>query len=111
MDKREKAKEHRFNNRKMLDKIKTDLGCAECGYNAHPRALQFDHIDPETKYRTKSGKLVHPSDMIGLSNSTILAEIAKCRVLCANCHAIRSHEEKHYDLNNKMSVGRVSIAA
>lgn len=78
----------------MIDSIKCDLGCAECGYNAHAAALQFDHIDPATKYRTRTGKIVHPADMIKggrYSVATILAEIAKCRVLCANCHAVYTH--------------------
>lgn len=95
-----KASRHRTSMRKFMDTLKVRLGCAECGYNAHPRALQFDHIDPDTKYRTKSGKLMHPSDMVGLSQATIQAEVAKCRVLCANCHAIRSHEEGHHLINN-----------
>jgi hypothetical protein len=83
--------------REITNKIKTDKGCEICGYRAHPAALQFDHIDPSTKYRTKAGKVVHPSDMIkgnryGLS--TVMAEIAKCRVLCANCHAVYTHGEQ-----------------
>jgi hypothetical protein len=101
MDKKKAAARRRVDNRKMMDSIKMRLGCSLCGYNAHPRALQFDHIDPDTKYRTKSGKLVHPSDMVGLSQSAILDEIAKCQVLCSNCHAIRSHEESHF-LSRKM---------
>lgn len=80
--------------REITNKIKTTLGCEMCGFNAHPAALQFDHIDPATKYRTKTGKIVHPSDMIKggrYSLATVMAEIAKCRVLCSNCHAIYTH--------------------
>lgn len=81
-------------SRSITNRIKVSRGCEECGYNAHPSALQFDHLDPATKYRTKSGKVVHPSDMIKggrYSLETILAEIHKCRVLCANCHAVHTH--------------------
>jgi hypothetical protein len=28
------------------------------------------------------------------SLATILAEIAKCRILCANCHAIHTHRNQ-----------------
>lgn len=80
--------------RSIVDAIKVEQGCSYCGYNAHPAALQFDHIDPSTKYRTRTGKIVHPADMIKggrYSLPTILAEIAKCRVLCANCHAVHTH--------------------
>ena len=72
-------------------------GCKICGYNKHPNALQFAHRDPATKYRTSSGRPVEPSDMIkGKTRSrygvsTIWAEIAKCDVLCANCHAEATH--------------------
>lgn len=84
-------------SRSITNRIKVERGCEECGFNAHPAALQFDHIDPATKYRTKSGKIVHPSDMIKggrYALETILAEIHKCRVLCANCHAIYTHTEQ-----------------
>lgn len=83
--------------RSIVDRIKTDRGCAVCGYNAHACALDFDHLDPATKYRTRTGKLVHLADMVkggryGLP--TILAEIRKCRVLCAICHRVYTHNEQ-----------------
>lgn len=83
--------------RAITNRIKIESGCEMCGFDAHPAALQFDHIDPTTKYRTRTGKVVHPSDMIKggrYALATVMAEIAKCRVLCANCHAIYTHTEQ-----------------
>lgn len=84
---------NKFEVRAMINKIKLDRGCETCGYNANAAALSFDHLDPSIKYRTKSGRAVHIADMTkgGANGSrysmrTILAEIEKCRVLCANCH-------------------------
>jgi len=81
-------------NKKVTDAIKITRGCEMCGYNAHPAALDFDHLDPATKYRTRKGALVHLADMIKgdrYSLATVLTEVAKCRVLCANCHRIYTH--------------------
>lgn len=75
--------------RSQLAAIKLERGCIDCGYNAHPAALQFDHREPGTR---------NPGwDKSMASNATrnwnaILAEIAKCDVRCANCHAIRTFE-------------------
>jgi len=83
--------------RDLTNTLKIERGCEICGYNAHACALQFDHLDPDTKYRTRKGKIVHLSDMIKgnrYSLTTVLAEIAKCRVLCANCHAVYTHTEQ-----------------
>ena len=71
---------------------KLDNGCELCGYNFSAYALQFDHLDPSTKYRTKSGKIVHPSDLFRICSLEVAkAEIAKCRVVCSNCHAVYTH--------------------
>lgn len=86
-----------MSNRAVADRIKTERGCESCGWNLDPCALQFDHLDPSTKYRTRNGNIVHPADMIKnnrYSLKTVLAEIAKCRVLCANCHAIHTHRNQ-----------------
>ena len=59
-------------------------GCEVCGYRKHPSALTFDHINPEEKYRTKTGNVVHISDMVKgnrYSMKTILKEIDKPKVI------------------------------
>lgn len=94
--------------RDFLNKLKTDAGCALCGYNAHPYALQLDHIDPSTKYRNKNGKTVNPSHLVTRSQATIYAEFLKCRVLCANCHMIYTHTEQR---ETGMSVAPVRLVA
>lgn len=55
--------------------------CERCG-EAHPAGLQFHHRDRSSKVAS-IGTLASS----GLSASRLLDEIAKCEVLCANCHA------------------------
>ena len=57
-------------------------GCSFCGYDKHPSALQFHHTDPTSKKNTV-GFLTHK----GAALETLKEEIAKCILLCANCHA------------------------
>jgi len=52
--------------------------CAHCGEN-HPAVLEHHHTDPTTK-RFPVAKW--PAHRL----SVVLAEAAKCVVLCANCH-------------------------
>lgn len=75
-------------------------GCEICGYSKHPAALTFDHLDPAKKYRTKSGRLVHLSDMIKgnrYSLKTVLKEIEQCRILCFNCHMETTYNDLRTD--------------
>lgn len=58
--------------------------CVDCG-EANPIVLDFDHLDAETKLLEIS-KLVSR----GYSINAIDAEIAKCEVVCANCHRKRT---------------------
>lgn len=70
--------------RSVIDKIKLDAGCADCGYNEHPVVLTFDHVRGE--------KLFTIGDSVGSKSlQKILAEIEKCEVVCANHHALRTH--------------------
>lgn len=76
--------------RALVDAIKVERGCVDCGYNSHPRALDFDHLgDDKTDGVSRLVSLLRPID-------EILAEIAKCEVVCANCHRIRTHERLQY---------------
>jgi len=75
---------------KKVGLMKLEAGCAHCGYNAHSHALQYDHLDPNTKTGAVS-RLI--SDM--KCWSSIEKEMAKCQVLCANCHAVKTHPRCH----------------
>ena len=66
--------------RAMLNEIKITAGCADCGYNTNPAALHFDH-------RPGTEKVAGISTMVSASTERLMAEIAKCDVRCANCHA------------------------
>ncbi len=52
--------------------------------------MDFDHLDP-------SKKMGNISDFVKLGSfAKIRAEIAKCDVVCAVCHRIRTHKLKQY---------------
>lgn len=73
------------NRKRILDRFKLFKGCARCGYREHAAALNFHHRDPATKTAT-------PSSLLRAGMDAVRREIAKCDVLCANCHAI-THAE------------------
>ena len=54
-----------------------------------PWVMDFDHLG-------KTEKKFNISDVIrrGYSKATILAEIAKCELVCANCHRQRTHDRQ-----------------
>jgi hypothetical protein len=60
--------------------------CADCGLSFPPWVMDFDHRDPRTKsFALAAGKALLKS------REVLLAEIAKCDIVCANCHAIRTY--------------------
>jgi len=63
-------------------------GCERCGFNEHPAALDFHHRDGETKLGT-----IANLKRLGAGTARHLAEMAKCDLLCANCHRILHTEE------------------
>jgi hypothetical protein len=79
------AKNTQKRNVKIIHAEKLKRGCECCGYNAHPSALDFDHIDPVSKVRDIAQ--MHTTSIMQLTN-----EISKCQVLCANCHRIKTHD-------------------
>lgn len=68
--------------RARLQAMKMERGCMDCGYRAHPAALEFDHARD-----TKSITLSQCSERYW---SVVEHEVAKCDVVCANCHRIRT---------------------
>ena len=62
---------------KAMHKLKIN-GCAICGYNKCDRALHFHHVNPEDK----KFQVTHSA----LTKNSLIDEINKCILLCANCH-------------------------
>lgn len=77
---------------------KTTLKCSHCPEN-HPACLDFHHVNPGEKELTVSTMAGH-----GRSIQKILEEIAKCIVLCANCHR-KLHAEQ--EIPNKWKESEV----
>ena len=69
----------------FCDRWKLAAGCFDCGYNTAAIALDFDHLGD--KWRSIS-KVANE----GWSMRTLIAEIQKCVVRCANCHRIKTQE-------------------
>ena len=58
--------------------------CADCGIQYHPEVMEFDH-PPD------SGKVANVSVLLKTrAIAVVLAEAAKCEVVCANCHRMRT---------------------
>jgi 5-methylcytosine-specific restriction endonuclease McrA len=55
--------------------------CVLCGYNRHPSALHFHHVDPATK------SFVVSRQGVTRSFKEAADETDKCVLLCGNCHA------------------------
>lgn len=70
----------------VLRKIKMERGCAVCGYKEHPAALDFDHT------RGTKRRQVGKSPTVKF----LMEEMDKCTILCANCHRIKTFDNKEY---------------
>ena len=97
---RQKSKEHyqkykaQYNERNQLQKQRTreiineakQGGCVACG-EKESACLDFHHLGDKDNV---------VSQMLGWSNKRVVEEIAKCVVLCANCH--RKHHAGLLDI-------------
>jgi hypothetical protein len=72
-----------------LRELKTDHPCTDCQLTWPPYVMQFDHIGT-------AAKAFNVGDFWRgrYSLAAVQAEIAKCELVCANCHAIRTHTRK-----------------
>ena len=76
--------------------------CCKCGYDTDIRALQLDHINGDGyKYRKLYGKEVR----YHAKNLDACKEILQ--VLCANCHAIKSIENRDHDRKNVQTLKKM----
>jgi len=71
-------------NRSFIASILCGAKCMDCGYD-NWIALELDHRDAAEKEDAVT-RLVNN----GISLERVKAEAAKCDIVCANCHAIRT---------------------
>ena len=81
----EANKRWRLKKQTEYKKIKSTLKCNRCGEN-HIACLEFHHLDPSQKEGNVGSKFRN------VSTKKLLEEIAKCEVLCANCHRKEHHK-------------------
>lgn len=74
---RQSAKQKWLNERK-------NHPCADCGEKFPPECMDFDHVRGEKLFNVGQGA--------GRLWSDILDEIAKCELVCANCHRVRTRQ-------------------
>lgn len=80
-------KRNQDKRREYVYKLKEDTPCTDCNQNYPYYVMQFDHI---------SGvKVHHVSQMIQRGWQPLKDEIAKCEIVCSNCHAERTHRRRH----------------
>lgn len=89
---KDKAKKQDGKQYKILRQIITEnkKQCSKCG-EKHPATLDYHHLDKEQKSFT----ITQATGTKRCSVETLLKEIAKCIVLCSNCHRKLHWEEKY----------------
>ncbi len=67
-----------------LRDLKTKTPCVDCGINYPYYVMDFDHV--------RGVKHANVMELVStLSKKRIDQEIAKCEIVCSNCHRIRTH--------------------
>ena len=70
--------------REWMNSIKAGIPCADCGEIFPVFVMQWDHLPGFVKVSEIGTMLGH------YSRDVILEEVAKCELVCANCHVMRT---------------------
>jgi hypothetical protein len=82
------AKRLRVARRAFLSELKS-RPCGDCGGSFPSVCMDFDHRPGETK-------LLAIGTSITSNIEALKREVAKCDVVCANCHRIRTHKRRDH---------------
>ena len=81
-----KQLERKLDNRNYIRSLKDNKPCVDCNVPYRYYQLDYDHKD---KKKINVGRIsTH-------SKAYIDKEIAKCDLICANCHRERTHKRQH----------------
>lgn len=73
-------------NKERINEIRRSTPCTDCGLSWPHYVMDFDHV--------QGGKIGNVMVMVNKGESwrRLEAEIAKCELVCANCHRKRTYE-------------------
>lgn len=91
---RTRKAERRVELRARMLEFMAGKSCIVCG-ESDPVVLQFNHIDPKQKRANVATMLTSG----GYKWDTIMSEINKCNIMCANCHM--RHTAKQFSWYNR----------
>src|SRR3990167_2081058 len=72
-------------NRLVIDAAKANP-CSDCERTYPPYVMDFDHV--------RGKKVTKVARLRDAGTPQLLTEIAKCDLVCANCHRIRTHAQE-----------------
>lgn len=87
MERRRAEKRLRF--RQLIDLLKS-VPCMDCGGTFDPVCMDFDHRPGEVKVFGIGSKGTMKPERV------VRAEAAKCDVVCANCHRLRTYRQRNH---------------
>jgi len=104
---RDYRRKQRASRRKLVQSFK-EKPCADCGFEYPYYVMDFDHVRGKKEFLISamaSMKIKYNGGKNGYRNGVhasggtvgierLKAEIAKCDVVCANCHRERTHKRR-----------------
>lgn len=83
---KERKRKHKEEMRVWVRDLKSTTPCADCQLLFPYYVMDFDHVTDDKE------KAISVAMNQGWSKSKLEEEIAKCELVCANCHRLRTHE-------------------
>ena len=74
-----RLKDKERGDKSLVRRAKPIIGCVRCGYNNYAGALQWAHVERDTK-------ICEPSWLLRATDEDAFVELRKCVLLCSNCH-------------------------
>jgi hypothetical protein len=82
----------RLNGRAQLrafyESLKAGKPCADCGGVFDPECMDWDHVRGVKRFNVKQAVASR------LGRATLLREVDKCELVCANCHRLRTKQRR-----------------
>ena len=88
-------------NREEVQAYKRGKPCADCQQCYPHYVMDFDHVRGE--------KIANVADImrVNMSRKKLWDEIAKCDLVCSNCHRIRTHERREQKKQDEQDNGTI----